>query len=444
MIQQKESRGICKLRSTAALGLLVLFSAQSAFSYSVLTHEAIIDSTWDSAIKPLLLKRFPASTGEELTQAHGYAYGGSIIQDLGYYPFGSKFYSDLTHYVRSGDFILNMIRESQDLDEYAFALGALAHYAADNEGHRMAVNVSVPLIYPALGLKYGKSVTYADNPAAHTKAEFGFDVFQAAKNRYASAAYKEFIGFQVSKPVLQRAFQDTYGLRIEQVFFDLDLAIGSYRRAVGTVLPALTKVAWQIKNEEIRKEVPGITRKKFLYNLSRSSYEKYWGATYQRPGIRSRMLAAFFRIVPKVGPLKALSFKKMTPEIEQLYMASFNASIDRYRGLLADVGNGRLRLPNDNIDVGAVTKPGEYTLADAAYAKLLNKLDGHYAELPQDLRSEILAFYQDLSLPIATKANEGDWAKLQGELSHLEAINRDLLTTPSSKASDAPAVPVAK
>ncbi|MGA3019321.1 MAG: zinc dependent phospholipase C family protein, partial [Bryobacteraceae bacterium] len=240
--------------------MLVLFSVQSASSYSVLTHEAIIDSTWDSAIKPLLLKRFPASTVEELTQAHAYAYGGCIIQDLGYYPFGSKFFSDLTHYVRSGDFILNMIRESQDLDEYAFALGALAHYASDNDGHRMAVNLSVPLIYPKLGLEFGKSVTYADDPSAHTKAEFAFDVFQAAKSRYASAAYKEFIGFQVAKPVLQRAFQDTYGLRIEQVFLDLDLAIGSYRRAVGTVLPALTKVAWQIKSQEIRKEAPNITR----------------------------------------------------------------------------------------------------------------------------------------------------------------------------------------
>ena len=222
----------------AAFGLLVLFSCQNAYSYSVLTHEAIIDSTWDSAIKPLLLKRFPAATADDLMAAHAYAYGGSIIQDLGYYPFGSKFFSDLTHYVRSGDFILNMIRESQDLDEYAFALGALAHFAADNNGHRMATNASVPLLYPKLRLKFGNSITYADDPFSHSKTEFGFDVFQAAKSRYASAAYKGFIGFQVAKPVLQRAFQDTYGMKIEQVFLNLDLAIGSYRRAVGTILPA--------------------------------------------------------------------------------------------------------------------------------------------------------------------------------------------------------------
>jgi hypothetical protein len=425
-----------RLPPIAALGLLTLFPASSVYAYSVLTHEAIIDSTWDSAIRPLLRKRFPAATPDELTKAHGYAYGGCIIQDLGYYPFGSKFYSDLTHYVRSGDFVANMIRESQDLDEYAFALGALAHYAADNNGHRMATNVSVPLLYPDLRLKFGDSITYADDPFSHSKTEFGFDVFQAAKSRYAPGAYKDFIGFQVAKPVLERAFLDTYGMTIEREFFDLDLAIGSYRRAVGTVLPALTRVAWQIKSPEIMKDAPGITRKKFLYNLSRSSYEKNWGSTYQRPGIRSRMLATFFRIVPRVGPFKAMAFRKLTPETEKLYMASFNMSIERYRELLADVGGGRLNLPNDNIDVGEVTKAGGYKLTDAAYAKLLHKLDGQYADMPQDLRSDILAFYQDLSLPIATKSNESDWARLQMELNHLEAVDRDL-PAPSSKVSAA-------
>ena len=442
MIKHGESRRPWKL-SPAAFGLLVLFPVQPALSYSVLTHEAIVDATWDSSLKPLLLKRFPASTGDELTQAHAYAYGGSIIQDLGYYPFGSRFYSDLTHYVRSGDFLHHLIEESQDLNEYAFALGALAHFAADNNGHRMATNLSVPLLYPKLRMKFGKSVTYADDPISHTKTEFGFDVFQSAKSRYASEAYKNFIGFQVAKPVLQRAFQDTYGMRIEQIFFNLDLAIGSYRRAVGTILPAMTKIAWQIKSPEIRKEVPGITRKKFLYNLSRSSYEKNWGATYQRPGIRSRMLATFFRIVPKVGPFKAFAFQKQTPETEKLYMASFNASIDKYRELLASVGGSRLKLPNDNFDVGEATKAGQYTLTDEAYAKLLHKLDGHYAEMPDDLRSDILAFYQDLSLPIATKAHPSEWARVQEELNHLGDINRDL-SGAGSKKSASMNEPVAK
>jgi hypothetical protein len=418
----------------AAAGLSFLFLCPAAAGYSVLTHEAIVDSTWDSGIQPVLLKRFPEATTDDLTAAHAYAYGGCIIQDLGYYPFGSKFYSDLTHYVRGGEFIVSLIRESQDLNEYAFALGALAHYAADTNGHRMATNVSVPLLYPKLRVKFGNSITYADDPFSHSKTEFGFDVFQAAKSRYASDAYKSFIGFQVAKPVLQRAFEATYGMKIEQVFLSIDLAIGSYRRAVGTVLPALTKVAWQIKSQEIRKDAPGITRKKFLYNLSRSSFEKNWGSTYQRPSIKSRMLSGFFRVVPRIGPFKALAFKKLTPETEKLYMAGFNASIDRYRELLAEVGGGRLRLPNDNFDMGEATKAGRYKLTDAAYAKLLHKLDGHYVDLPQDLRSDILGYYQDLSLPIATKANAGDWARLQSELNQLNSIDRDLSLLKSGSA----------
>ena len=302
MTAQGSSHKLQTVLSIASLAFLVMCSVQTASGYSVLTHEAIIDSTWDTGIKPLLLKRFPTSTEEQLTQAHAFAYGGSIIQDLGYYPFGSKFYSDLTHYVRSGDFILNMIRESQDLDEYAFALGALAHYAADNNGHRMATNVSVPLLYPKLRLKFGNSVTYCGRSLLALQDGVRLRCVSGGEEPVRFRAYKGFVGFQVAKPVLQRAFQDTYGLAIEQVFFNIDLAIGSYRRAVGTVLPALTKVAWQIKQQEIRKDAPGITRRKFLYNLSRSSYEKDWGSTYQRPGIRSRMLATLFRIVPASAP----------------------------------------------------------------------------------------------------------------------------------------------
>ena len=425
-------------RHATGLGLLLLFSVSTASAYSVLTHEAIIDSTWDSAIKPLLLKRFPAATVDELKQAHAFAYGGCIIQDLGYYPFGSKFFSNLTHYVRSGDFVLNLIRDSQDLNEYAFALGALSHYAADNNGHSIAVNLAVPLFYPKLKLKFGKLVTYADDPAAHYETEFAFDVYQAAKSRYASAAYKSFIGFEVAKPLLDRTFQDTYGMTLERVFMDVDLTIGSYRRAVGTVLPAITRVAWQLKKEEIRQESPSVTRKTFLYNLSRSSYEKTWGATYSQPGIRSKFLASVFRIVPKVGPFRALSFKRLTPETEKMYMASFNSTIGHYCDLLSEQNAGDLKLPNDNLDVGELTPAGKYRLTDVTYAELLDKLKGHYTELPQELRSDILAFYHDLDLPISTKTNGNEWARVLLELGQLQSVNSDLQHPTALTAAGAP------
>src|SRR5271157_242475 len=437
MTQPEATQRLWKLGPSAALGLLLLTQVPAAHSYSVLTHEAIIDSTWDSAIKPLLLKRFPASSADELRQAHAYAYGGCIIQDLGYYPFGSRFFSDLTHYVRSGDFILNLIRESQDLNEYAFALGALSHYAADNNGHSLAVNRVVPLFYPELGLKFGKTVTYSDDPFTHAKTEFAFDVFQAAKGRYASAAFKSFIGFEVAKPVLDRAFQDTYGMRLETLFMSVDLAIGSYRRAVGTVLPAMTRVAWQIKKQEIGKEAPSVTRNTFIYNLSRSSYEKNWGATYKRPGIRSKLLASTLRFLPKVGPIRPLAFQKLTPDTEKMYMESFNSTIARYRELLSEVGAGRLTLPNDNLDVGAFTAAGKYKLTDAAYSELLHKLQGHYTDMPQELRSDLLAFYRDPDAPISTRANHGEWARVLEDLDELRSVDADL-RHPAVAVAEAP------
>ncbi len=437
MTPPEATRRLRSLGASAVLGLLFLTQVPAAHAYSVLTHEAIIDSTWDSAIKPLLVKRFPASTPDELRQAHAYAYGGCIIQDLGYYPFGNKSFSNLTHYVRSGDFVLNLIRESQDLNEYAFALGALSHYAADNNGHPMAVNRAVPMLYPKLGRKFGKLVTYADDPNAHAKTEFAFDVFQAAKGRYASAAFKSFIGFEVAKPVLDRAFQDTYGMRLESVFMSVDLAIGSYRRAVGTVLPAITRVAWQIKKQEIGKEAPSVTRSTFIYNLSRSSYEKNWGATYSGPGIRSKFLAALVRFVPKVGPLKPLGFEKLTPETEKMYMASFNSTIASYRELLMEVGADRLKPSNENLDVGVFTSAGKYKLTDSAYSELLHKLKDHYAEMPQELRTDILAFYRNLDAPYSTRADHGEWARVLEELDRLRAVDADA-RRPAVAVAEAP------
>src|SRR5579872_2609130 len=335
--------------------LAILLSSSISSGYTVLTHEAIIDSVWDSSLQKLLLKRFPGATPEELEQAHAYAYGGCIIQDMGYYPFSSRLFSDLTHYVRSGDFITALIRESQDLNEYAFAVGALEHYAADTEGHRIATNRAVPILYPELRRKFGSSVAYWDNPVAHIRTEFGFDVLQVASGRYAPDRYRSFIGFQVSREALERAFQETYGIEMKDVFGNLTLALGSYRHAVGSIIPGMTRVAWSLKKDQIQKEIPGITRKKFLYNLSRSSYEKEWGTEYHKPGCGTKILTFFFRWLPGKGPFSALRVRTPTPEVEKLFMASFNATVDRYKALLAKVDAGGTDLADENLDVGGPT-----------------------------------------------------------------------------------------
>jgi hypothetical protein len=374
--------------------LLLAGLGSQAFGYAVLTHEAIIDTVWLDSLKPLLLKRFPQASEEDLKKAHAYAYGGAIIQDSGYYPFGSHLFSDLVHYVRSGDFILTLIRDAQDLNEYAFALGSLSHCAADEMGHSIATNHVVPMLYPKLKARYGEVVTYEDNPAAHLKTEFGLDVAQVARGHYAPDSYHNFIGFEVSKPLLDRAFKDTYAIELKDVFLSVDLALGTYRRTVSNVIPGTTKIAWELKQDDLRKAEPTISRKKFVYNLSRASYEKEWGTEYKRPGWKSRLMAWIIRVTPKVGPFRALSFKAPTPAAENLFVKSFNATVDRYRELLRESRSSRFALENRNFDTGEPVVAGKYRKADDTYAQLVDRLKKrNFAAVPADLRADIERFY---------------------------------------------------
>ena len=372
----------------------IVLIPHDARAYSVLAHEANIDALWETSLRPLLARRFPKATRDELAQARAYAYGGAVIQDLGYYPFGSRLFSRLVHYVRTGDFVEALLRESQDVNEYAFALGALAHYAADNVGHPEGTNLAVALMYPKLRAQHGRSVTYADSPATHVLVEFSFDVVQAASGAYVSTMYQSFIGFQVAKPVMERAFQDTYGLEMKGVFFSEDLAIGSYRYAIGQTIPEITRIAWRDKHEEIQALNPGAAAEKFIFNLSRAEYEKAYGADYQKPGLFARFLAQLFRLLPKIGPLRPLEFKAPTKEAEALFLESFKGTRERYQAALVALAAGHLELPNTDFDTGKPSARGEYRLADEAYATLLDRLtERRSVAVPPALRQNINTFY---------------------------------------------------
>ncbi|MGA2236578.1 MAG: zinc dependent phospholipase C family protein [Terriglobales bacterium] len=403
--------------------LVVVIGSGASFAYSVLTHEEIVDLLWSDEIRPLLLKRYPGLSEDQIKEAHAYAYGGAVIQDLGYYPFGSKDFSNLVHYVRSGDFVRELLLESADANEYAFALGALAHYASDITGHSMAVNQSVPIEYPKLRAKFGKSVTYAQDKTAHLKTEFGFDMIQVAKNRYASQQYHDFIGFQVSKPLLERAFPVVYGLQLKEVLTHEDLAIGSYRFAVSRMIPEMTQVALKTHKKDMMREQPDFAKKKFLYRLSRSDYEKEWGKDYTKPGFGTRVLSILFRFMPRIGPFKALGFKNPTPQTEDLYFKSINLTVDQYRAFLEEVRTDSLVLPNCDLDSGQPTKAAEYSLTDDSYAKLLGQLSrGKFDGMTPELRANILDFYSDLSASFKTKKDQNDWNKVLAELDQLKSM----------------------
>ena len=424
--------------AVGTLMVLVLFVCtfpQACIGYSVLTHEQIVDLLWDEQMKPLLLQKFPGTSADDLLAAHAYAYGGSLIQDMGYYPFGNRLFSDLVHYVRSGDFVQALLAEATDVNEYAFALGALAHYTADITGHPL-VNAAVAQGFPKLKAKYGPQVTFAQDRKAHIQTEFGFDVVQVAKQRYTPDSFHRFIGFQVSKPVLERAFLKTYGIELKDVFSSVDLSIGTFRRSISSVIPEMTRVALLVKKDELVKEDPTLAKKKFLYNLKRTDYEREWGKGYQKPGVGARILATLFRLIPKIGPFKAVGFKMPSPATETLYLKSVNNTVVQYGIYLQDLKADKLSLDNTDFDTGKPTVAGEYGLTDEAYAKLLDKLaDRNFADITPALRQNTLDFYGTANVPLFAKKNPEKWSKVLKNVALLKTTVPDATT---SKTQEAP------
>ena len=364
---------------------------------------------------PAIQKRFSNSPRDEIDQTRKYAYGACIIQDLGYYPGGNKFFSDLVHYVRSGDFVRVLLEESKTPEEYAFALGALSHYASDNNGHSLATNRAVPILYPELRKKYGDEITFDEKPSAHIKVEFGYDVVQVARGEYKSDDYHDFIGFEVSNDLLKRSFQKVYGLSITDLLQDYDTAIGTYRHTVTGLIPDATKIAWELKEDDLEKTM--MTRNQFLFRMSRSEYETAYGKKYIKPGFFSKVIAFFVKILPPIGPLKILKFRTPTPEVEKLFLESFETTLRNYEKL---VRSSDKQLVNLDLDTGRPANPGEYRRTDETYMKWMEQLsEKDFATVDAEIRQNILTFYSN---PTALKEPEpkdrDDW---QQQLQRLKA-----------------------
>jgi hypothetical protein len=414
-----------KLHSRLGLQFLLVWLGttlvHSCFACSVLSHEAIIDALWDTKLKPALLARFPNASADDLKHAQGYAYGGAIIQDLGYYPHGNKKFSDMAHYVRTGDFVVALVNESHTLNELSFALGAASHYFSDIDVHRYATNPGEAILYPKLGHKFGKIITYEQDPAAHLKTEFGFDVLEVAKGRFAPQAYHDFIGFAVAGPLLNRAFHDTYGLDLQDLFPDFARSMGSYRRAVSKTIPAATRIAWAQRKNEIQRSEPGITRSRFIYVMKRSSYERSWGKQYDRPKMKERILAVMLRLIPPVGPLRALQFKMPTPPVEKLFMQSFAEAATQYGRWVDQSHTKPMHLDNINYDVGRRTTRGGYKLEDAAYVYWLDRLaEKNFSTATPQIRATLLTYYRNPTAPEETRRH-GDWGRVLAQLTALKS-----------------------
>jgi len=406
-----------------SLFLIVLYPIRSK-AFSVYAHLAIVDVSWKKSIIPLLKAKFPNATENDLRIAHSYAYGGSLMPDMGYFPFGSVYFTDLVHYVRTGDFMENLLNESKNINEYAFALGAVSHYLTDEYGHSLATNVAEPLVYPQIGQKFGEHVTYEQAPIYHSRMEFGFDVLQTARGNYASQEYHDFIGFNVARPVLERAFLITYGENLDSVFNgNLDKNIATFRWAVRSLLPGLTRTAWQMKKSDIVKAEPGMTARKFHFRLKRREYTRLYGRDRDKPNLRTRITAFIIQIMPKIGPLRALKFKPPTGEAERLFVKAFDASSAHFAVITQQLQDGHdPQLEDMDFDTGKPTRFGEYGLADETYSKLVISLDkDKFSNMTSHLKEHLTTFYSKADSSAAEPPKQKfDWKKTNYALQELK------------------------
>jgi hypothetical protein len=412
----------------------VLLIAPFSFAFSFLTHETIIDMTWESGIKPVLLSQYPGTTPEQLRIAHGYAYGGSVIQDAGYYPFGRPSFSNLAHYVRTGDFVTNLIHQARNVDELAFALGALSHYVGDTMGHMDAINPAVGVEFPGLAEKYGPIVTYEESPHAHVRTEFAFDVDQLSHARFAPAAYLRHVGFRVPRKLLERAFYATYGLSLSSVIGNESHAFRSYDWAVRQFLPRIAYAEVLLHRKSFPPDEDSPEFLEFEQRLKDASALNGWEAYRKhKPSFTTKVFACLLVITPKIGVLSDLAIRGPGRETEEKYVEGVNRSTDRYMQLLGELaqkGHDGFAVPDLDLDTGYASRPGTYRLTDKTYATLLDRVTRHTARPPIGLRQNILAYYSDPNAPIETKKHPRQWRKVEEELSVL----RDM---PATRIPDA-------
>jgi len=376
--------------------LFCLVFAAPSHSFSILAHEAIIDAAWTSQMRPLLQKKYPGVTALQLDSAHAYAYGGSLVADMGYMPFGCPYFTNLLHYVRSGDYVTSLLNNAQNVNEYAFALGALSHYMADKYGHALATNVSVGIIDPKLKQKFGDVVTYDNDHTSHSSLEFAYDVIQTVKGNYASTAYHNFIGFNIATQLVRKSFLEVYGQNLSTVFPNFESAINTFRWGVRDFFPELANAAWKSDKVGIKESNQSVTRKTFNYAMPQGAFNKQFGKAYDKSGRVARWLAQTIQRLPKIGFLKKMGFKYPGKECEELFLKSMDSIMVNYNQAMHYAVDNRLTLTNINFDTGHLATLNEYAITDNTYQEWLTRLQADKsARVTPNLKSNIALFYHN-------------------------------------------------
>ncbi len=443
------------------LFVLLLACARPLAAYSLLTHEQLIDLTWQDSIVPLLLSRYPNLTSADLEHARAYAYGGCVIQDIGYYPFGNGSFSNLTHYVRSGDFVVSLFRNAENADELAFAVGALSHYIGDSIGHSEATNLAVPIEFPALARKYGRVVSYAEGRHQHVRTEFAFDIDQIAHHRLAPLHYLRHVGLRVPVRQLALAYYQTYGINEDFGKTGRRINVRAYRFAVHALIPRVAYALTLLHRSHEPPETPSPDLDTIQQEVAAVASRDNWDHWRRKAGIGTYMLAGILFVIPKVGPLSLAAIKGPTSATEADYLHSVVQSTAVLRRALARFtppasnrptaqapasesrtaqqaqssglppGSGSAALttffsqfrdphhplPNRDLDTGSVVKLGGYPLTDLTFAALLHRLTHQPSHpIPPGIKSDVQAYFANPPADVVSHQPPELWAQVQADL----------------------------
>jgi len=257
---------------------------------------------------------------------------GCLGPDMGMFPGGESLFSDLAHYVRSGELARAMIRCATSDTSRAFAWGWATHVLADALIH--------PFINVAAGDVRGReTLTYADDPGLHLVVEIGADGRYFERWKQLAPPKLTPIPADVAQHVAS-AFDAVYGkiITLRQVSNSLK-AWSRWHRVAIDVSEAASAKLYGGRGGELG-----------LRGLARLLVKSSTGLCFRR----SRLYALTHPLRP-------------SPRAESFIETAITEFSERFREHERDT---LASLPNYNLDTGEVEDVVSYPLAVSTLAKL--------------------------------------------------------------------------
>jgi len=215
-------------------------------------------------INALLLKKIPAGKPRRIEQAQAYAYGGAIIQDSWLLPIRQPLFKR-PHAFTSAAAISSkaLLARRQGCPRVRFSPSVRSRITLRTTTViASAPTEPFPICYrPPEEIRRQRFVLRTTG-WRHVKTDLVSTSTKSAE-RYAPDSYHDFIGFEVSRPVFEQAFRETYALS-ERVLCERKTKFSSYRHDVSSIQ---SHASPGTSRKTIKDDIQNATKRKFLFNL---------------------------------------------------------------------------------------------------------------------------------------------------------------------------------